>query len=73
MPLREDISPTDLVKATYRLSEKGEKITHLCICPMSEELIKAPIELTLEYDFPVLFVASRNQVSEEEGETTFIG
>jgi hypothetical protein len=26
-----------------------------------------PIELALEYDFPALFVASRNQVSEDEG------
>jgi len=67
MPLRDDISAADLVKATYRLAEKGERITHLGICPMSEELIRAPIELALEYDFPLFFVASRNQVSEEEG------
>jgi len=72
MPLRDDISPADLVKATHRLSEKGERITHLCICPMSEELIRAPIELALKYDFPLFFIASRNQVSEEEGGTTSI-
>ncbi len=70
MSLQNDISPADLVKATYRLAEKGEKITHLCICPMSEELIRAPVELALKYDFPLFFVASRNQVSEEEGEAT---
>ena len=65
--MRNDISLVDLVRATHRLAEKGERITQLGICPMSEELIRAPIELALEYDFPVLFVASRNRVSEDEG------
>lgn len=67
MPLRDDVSLADLVRATYRLAEKGDRITHLGICPMSEELIRTPIELALEYGFPALFVASRNQVSEDEG------
>ncbi len=67
MSLRDDISLADLVRATHRLAEKGDRITHLGICPMSEELIRASIELALEYDFPVLFVVSRNQVSEDEG------
>ena len=67
MSLRDDVSLVDLVRATHRLAEKGDRITHLGICPMSEELIRAPIELALEYDFPLLFVASRNQVSEDVG------
>ena len=67
MSLRDDISLAGLVRATHRLAEKGDRMTHLGICPMSEDLIRAPIELALEYDFPVLFVASRNQVSEDEG------
>ena len=67
MSLRDDISLVDLVRTTDRLAEKGDRITQLGICPMSEELIRAPIELALEYDFPVLFIASRNQVSEDEG------
>ncbi len=67
MSLRNDISLTGLVRAIQRLVEEGDRITQLGICPMSEELIRAPIELALEYDFPVLFVASRNQVSEDEG------
>jgi len=66
MPLRDNVTLADLVRATHRLAEKGDRITHLGICPMSEELIRAPIELALKYDFPVLFVASRNQVSEDE-------
>lgn len=67
MPLRNDLSLADLVRVVHRLAEKGDSITQLGICPMSEELIRAPIELALEYDFPVLFVASRNQVSEDKG------
>ncbi len=66
MLLRDDISLAGLVRATQRLAEKGDRITHIGVCPMSEELIRAPIELASEYDFPVLFVASRNQVSEDE-------
>lgn len=67
MSLRDDISLADLVRATQKLAEKGDRITQLGICPMSEELIRAPIELALEYDFPVLFVVSRNQVSDDQG------
>ncbi len=62
-----DVSLSDIVRATYKLAERGEKITHLGVCPMSEELIRVSIELAMEYDFPLLFVASRNQVSEDEG------
>jgi len=67
MPLRDDVSLADLVRITHRLAEKGDRITHLGVCPMSEELIRAPVELALKYNFPVLFVASRNQVSDDEG------
>jgi len=67
MSLPIDLSLADIVKATSKLAKRGDKITHLGICPMSEELIKAPIELAREYDFPLLFVVSRNQVSEEKG------
>lgn len=67
MPLREDISLRDLVRATHSLGRKGSRMTHLGVCPMSSELIRAPIELGLEHEFPVLFIASRNQVSEDEG------
>jgi len=73
MSLRDDISLAGLVRATQRLAEEGDRITYLGIYPMSEELIRAPIELALEYDFPVLFVASRNQVSEDEGGSYVMG
>ena len=65
MPLKNDMSLADLVRANYELTERGDRIAHLGIYPMLEELISAPIELALEYDFPVLFVASRNQISKK--------
>ena len=61
-----DVSLKDVIKSTCRLEKSRRKITLLGICPMSGELIKASIELAMEYDFPLLFVASRNQVSEDE-------
>lgn len=67
MPTIDNVSLRDVVTATLRLAAKGERLTHLGVCPMSEELIRAPIELGMEHDFPVLFVASRNQISEDSG------
>ena len=62
-----ELSVKDVVRAINRLRETGEMITLLAVCPMSEELIRVPIELGVEYDFPVAFVASRNQISEDQG------
>jgi len=67
MSAPQDVSLSDVVKATHALAECGERFTLLGVCPMSEELIRAPIELAEEYDFPLLFVVSRNQVSEDPG------
>lgn len=62
-----DLPFCDVVKAIHKLAKRGNKMTLLCICPMSEELIRAPIELSAEHGFPMVFVASRNQISEDEG------
>ena len=67
MPVCENVSLSDVVKATHALADQGDAFTHLGVCPMSEELIRAPIELAMEHGFPLLFVASRNQVSEDPG------
>jgi len=56
-----------LVDATLELRERGIFFTHLGVCPMSEELIRVPIELAHAHGFPLLFVASRNQISEDKG------
>lgn len=67
MAVSANVSLGDVVAATNRLADQGDRFTLLGVCPMSEELIRAPIELAMEHDFPLLFVASRNQVSEDPG------
>jgi len=67
MPLRSDVSLADVVRATHELGDAGDPLTNLGICPMSEELIEIPVELARSYNFPLIFVVSRNQVSENPG------
>ncbi|MFH0964226.1 MAG: class II D-tagatose-bisphosphate aldolase, non-catalytic subunit [Planctomycetota bacterium] len=62
----EQVSLGDAARSIPRLRD-ADRLTLLGVCPMSEELIRAPIELGMEHGFPVLFVASRNQVSEDPG------
>ncbi|PIZ13777.1 MAG: sugar-phosphate kinase [Elusimicrobia bacterium CG_4_10_14_0_8_um_filter_37_32] len=57
----------DLLKTIWVLEEKEDlKITLLGIGPMSERVVKATLELGEEEDFPVIFIASRNQVDKKE-------
>ncbi len=67
MPFRTDITLDDVVRTVMKLARNGDRITLLGICPMSQEIISSSIELATEHAFPLLFVASRNQVSEDEG------
>lgn len=55
-----------MMGAARRLREQGERFTLLGIGPMSKTLIKAVLELAKEKDFPVLLIASRNQVDSDE-------
>ncbi|MED3728326.1 class II D-tagatose-bisphosphate aldolase, non-catalytic subunit [Priestia filamentosa] len=48
------------------LQEEGKGSTLLGIGPMSGRLLRASFELAKEKDFPLLFIASRNQVDAEE-------
>ncbi|MCH3964954.1 MAG: class II D-tagatose-bisphosphate aldolase, non-catalytic subunit [Clostridium sp.] len=59
------ISLTDLVKKSLSFEGK-EKGTLLGIGPMSKLLIKATMLLAKKKDFPVMFIASRNQVDAKE-------
>lgn len=50
-----------------RLSrENGSFTTLLGVGPMSPMLLQASLELSDEQDFPILFIASRNQVDKDE-------
>ncbi|RFA32192.1 sugar-phosphate kinase [Virgibacillus dokdonensis] len=51
-----------LVKGVIELRGKGDCITLLGIGPMSKLLLKASFELSKEKNFPLMFIASRNQV-----------
>jgi tagatose-1,6-bisphosphate aldolase non-catalytic subunit AgaZ/GatZ len=48
------------------LQEKGLKVTLLGIGPMSEVVIRATFELARDMEFPVLLIASRNQIDSAE-------
>ncbi len=53
-------------KALAKARQKGGYSTLLGIGPMSPMLLQATLELSQEQDFPVLFIASRNQVDMDE-------
>ena len=61
-----DLSINDLIKTNIKLFEKNEGGTLLGIGPMSESLIRASFELAKEKDFPLMFIASRNQVDSDQ-------
>ena len=56
----------DYVKAMLKLQEQGEYASLLGIGPMSPNLIKASLELAKDFDFPIMYIASRNQVDKDE-------
>lgn len=59
------LSLTVAVKKSLELG-KDERASMLGIGPMSKTLIKASIQLAKDKDFPLMFIASRNQVDTKE-------
>jgi tagatose-1,6-bisphosphate aldolase non-catalytic subunit AgaZ/GatZ len=57
---------TEVVKAAMGINNSNEKVTLLGIGPMSKTLIKAVFLLAKNKDFPIMFIASRNQVDVTE-------
>ncbi len=60
------ITITEMMNAAKVLRDNGEKFTMLGIGPMSKPLLKATLELAKEKDFPIMLIASRNQVDSDE-------
>lgn len=60
MPIKE------VVERMLKLQDTGESATLLGIGPMSPNLLQASFELAKDYDFPLMFIASRNQVDADE-------
>lgn len=59
------LSLSEVVKKSLEL-EGRDKASMLGIGPMSKTLIKASLLLAKEKDFPLMFIASRNQVDSKE-------
>lgn len=51
-----------MVEGLLKLQETGESAILLGIGPMSTNCVQAALELSKEHDFPIMFIASRNQV-----------
>lgn len=55
-----------VVNGLLELQKTGQSATLLGIGPMSKNCVQATLELSKEDDYPVMFIASRNQVDADE-------
>lgn len=55
-----------VVEGLLELQKSGQSATLLGIGPMSKNCVQATLELSKEDDYPVMFIASRNQVDADE-------
>lgn len=62
----EKLAIKKVVQGLLDLQSTGESATLLGIGPMSQNCVQATLELSKEKDFPVMFIASRNQVDADE-------
>ena len=60
------LSIKQTVEGLLKLQETGDSATILGIGPMSKNCVQATLELSQEDDYPVMFIASRNQVDADE-------
>lgn len=59
------ITMTQMMQASNALHAQGKKFTHLGVGPMSYNLLRAALELAKEKEFPLILIASRNQVDSD--------
>ena len=59
------ITMTQMMAASRKLHEQGKRFTHIGVGPMSYNLLRAALELAQEKDFPLILIASRNQVDSD--------
>ncbi|HFI0291704.1 TPA: class II D-tagatose-bisphosphate aldolase, non-catalytic subunit [Streptococcus suis] len=60
------LSIKSVVNGLLELQKTGDSATLLGIGPMSKNCVQATLELSKEDDYPVMFIASRNQVDLDE-------
>ena len=66
MIMNNTITIREMMTAARLLKEQGEQFTMLGVGPMSKTLLQASLELAKEKDFPIMLIASRNQVDSDE-------
>lgn len=59
------ITMTQMMAGTKKLIADGKRFTHIGVGPMSYNLLRAALELAKEKDFPLILIASRNQVDSD--------
>ena len=62
--MKNHVNITDAVK--FVVNSEDEKFTMLGIGPMSENFLRASLEISKEQDFPLMYIASRNQIDAEK-------
>ncbi len=63
--MQNKITITQMMAATKVLKDQGKHFTHIGVGPMSYNLLRAALELAKEKDFPLILIASRNQVDSD--------
>jgi tagatose-1,6-bisphosphate aldolase non-catalytic subunit AgaZ/GatZ len=64
--MSEKVSIKSAVTDMLKLQDEGRYSTLLGIGPMSPNLLQASFEIARDDDFPLMFIASRNQVDKDE-------
>ena len=60
-----NITISQMMERSLALKAKGQRFTHMGIGPMSPVCIEAALESAMERDYPVMLIASRNQVDSD--------
>ena len=63
--MKNKITMTQMMQGTNELHKQGKRFTHIGVGPMSYNLLRAGLELAKEKDFPLILIASRNQVDSD--------
>lgn len=63
--MKNKITMTQMMQGTNKLHAQGQRFTHIGVGPMSYNLLRAGLELAKEKDFPLILIASRNQVDSD--------
>lgn len=63
--MKNKITIAEMMRGTKILHGEGRRFTHIGVGPMSYNLLRAALELAQEKRFPLILIASRNQVDSD--------